>query len=103
MIKSKRFLSIVTKGPLVGLLLLWFVDVEAQQVQFKEPLRQSIRTYQIIEDQGEYYSVGQSYNSVINRYGIVLLKLDSLGKTVKSKEILDSFFFSNFCNCWIGI
>ncbi len=74
----------------MGLLLLWFVDVAAQQVQFKEPLRQSIRTYQIIEDQGEYLSVGQSYNSVINRYGIVLLKLDSLGKTVKSKEILDS-------------
>jgi len=79
------------KGPLVGLLLLLCFSVNAQQVRFKAPVKQSIRTFQVMEqDSGFYITVGQFFDATINRYRVNFIKLDSNGSVVKQRSISDS-------------
>lgn len=78
-----------SKGLFAGL-LLFFSTLLSAQSQFNVPVREAVRTQQVVEYQNYYYSVGQFYIPAINYFGVNLLKLDSLGNLVKEVRLIDS-------------
>ncbi len=87
--------SVKSKAPILGLLLFFSFFTSGQSVRFKEPLIESVKLQQIVQDGDYYYGMGQYYDFGVGRFGVILLKLDSLGQVVKERTFIDSSF-TNF-------
>ena len=79
-----------TKASLVGLLLVFGMVCFGQQSVFKAPVRNVLSAQSIVEHKGYYYSIGQYGDLDVGRYGLKLLKIDSLGAVIAERKIVDS-------------
>lgn len=82
--------TIKTKASLVGLFLVFGLVCFGQQPVFNAPVRNVLSTRSIVEHQNYYYSIGQYVDLEVGRYGLKLLKIDSMGTVVGEKKIVDS-------------
>jgi len=78
------------RGLLVGLGLLLFLGLNGQQTRFSDVYKPSGVVRGIVESNNNYYGVTQIFSDSVGKYAVRLIKLDSSGNLIKTKDFIAS-------------